>query len=264
LGALCCAAAAAATYHLARQPQRRVHGSVILNEKGLWRADEAGSKNLASWSSPFGVMVLRSGHDRSLALAFSSANSVRYVALDTVGEAPSELLAMAHTLAGGGAPPWGRARHGALAPVDALDVVQAIRNRAPDALRRVVLSSQAGDVIHWNREVLRVGERAILLSAPLQWRSFRFAERLGNRYVLFRGCTVCQGDTTFTLVAPWPAESEGSTAPTTLASDAVPRGHRIAIDSLFLDPLQEILARSPVAYASIPPTDQGRGKERRA
>jgi hypothetical protein len=234
-------------------------GFVTIDDSGIARTDDGGTRPLARWGEAFGLTVLANEARARAILAFTTPTQTRYVHVrmqaaaagsplpsnaDPFGGAGDDLglLARAVTVADGDL--QGDARI-ALGVADAARVVRAVSSKSPAAFDRIFLTDAAGTSVTVDATQVKVGERAFDLTAPLEWRGFMFHE--------------------FVFVAPMPAELSLVDAhpdiPTdsssqraivrdlrlmqSLADAPPPRDLRVAVDRLFMLPLRRALDRAP-------------------
>ena len=262
---------AGVVHHRMSRRMGPARGWLLLDGVGIRRIDGGGEKTLARWLDPFGVTVLATADRTRFCVVFTSAGSARYVSVklgapDRADVAPT-LLDRATTAAesdvrmNDDAPLGGEEAERLLAEVEA---------RSPAALDRIHISDAMGEPVVLDRGELRVGARAIDLSAPLEWRPFFFQETGAHAATVCQATYVRQGETELVLVASLPAdgvwqrEVNAAEARASLpglgvhpslardvrlmqasAGEPPPRELRRAIDHVFMLPLRRALDRAP-------------------
>jgi hypothetical protein len=231
-------------------------GWLVLDHQGV---KTPGAPPLVVWAEPFGVTVLASPDRSRLALAFTSAQATRFLAVRVLdagdaAEAPS-LFARAVSAADADL----RSREaGALCAADAEKLLSTLARRAPGALDRMYLQDASGDPVVLDRGELRVGARRIDLSAPLEWRAFVFEEPGVHAVSVCQATWVRQGDGEVVLVAPLGESSaslqgaQDARLMQSVTGEPPPRELRRAVDRLFMLPLRRALDRAP--HGSRPPS----------
>jgi hypothetical protein len=248
--ALVLVGAAGVVHHTLARRHRPPVGWLVLDDAGMKR--QGTDAPLVEWREPFGATVLANAARTRLALALTSQQAMRFVAVRVLdpgdaAEAPSlfdrAVTALETDL---------RADEGeALCAADAERLLSALAARAPGALDRVYLSDAAGEPVVLDRGELRVGARRIDLSAPLEWRAFVFQELGAHAASVCQATWVRQGDGEVVLVAPMadgeapPREAPDARLMQACAGDPPPRELRRAIDRLFMVPLRRALDRAP-------------------
>jgi hypothetical protein len=123
---------------------------------------------------------------------------------------------------------------------------------------RIFLVDSAGDGVALEGQELRVRDKVIDLTDPLEWRSFTFHETGTAAMTLYQATWVRQGTTELVLVCPIPAEL--SSWGLGRWPDPPPaREHRVAVDRVFMIPLRKALEGAPrVSRAGAPPREGSR------
>ena len=151
-----------------------------------------------------------------------------------------------------------------LAPDELASLLDALVEQSPTCLDRFVLTDARGATLTLDGRSLCVGERAVDLNAPLEWRSIVFQEAFGQAIAVYQGTWIRQSGTELTLVSLLPALGPapgsdldlGSLDRTVLrdlrlmqASPEAPppSEQRVAIDRLFMLPVRSALDRAPRA-----------------
>jgi hypothetical protein len=274
------------------RPRTRAKRWVTVEPGRITRTDEHGETVLATFEAPFGLTVLSDRARTRALLAFTTPAQTRYipVRIDGPEEAARarELLARASTVSDGDvAPASGDAD--ALSAAGALRLVQLVAQRSPAALERVFLTDPRGNAVVLDGAELRLGERVVDLTAPLEWRGFMFHESLGHLTLLYQATWLRQSAVEIVLVASMPSEitswmvgkpgrAIGALTRDTLVQRALvrdlrlmealpdvppPRDQRVAIERLFMLPLRQALDRAPrAARTSTPPSSRARPEGR--
>ncbi len=268
------AAAVLAAIVLARSHRRhtRPHGFVLVDGSGICRIDLSSSsrslKHLASWSDPFGVTLLASQARGSALLAITTPKQTRFLGVRLDGPGALALLAQSSVVADLDALTAHAPAETSLSSEDAITLLRAVRERAPQALRRLFLSGSRGERIVLDGPELRVEkERSgiqVDLDSPLEWRGFLFHEALGPAASIYQATWIRQGASELVLVASMPTElllgvkrDAGAATHTARLRDAQllqanpdkppPRELRTGIERVFMLPLREALSRAPRA-----------------
>jgi hypothetical protein len=270
---------------LALRPRRPRRPSrwVTVDGARITRTDESGETVLATFGAPFGVTVL-SNHARTRALlAFTTPEQTRYVRMRIRGPEDGarvrELLARASTVPDGDQV-LGEEEDDALSASSALRLVETVEKRDPAAMGRLFLTDPRGAEIVLDGDELRLGERTVDLTAPLEWRGFMFHESLGHLTTIYQATWLRQSAVELVLVASMPSEisswmvgkppkAVGDLTRDTLVQRALvrdlrlmqslpdvppPREQRVAVERLFMLPLRQALDRAPrLTRTSAPP-----------
>ncbi len=257
-----------------RKP-RRPKSWVTIDGVRITRSGEKGGVVLADFAAPFGVTVLSNQSRTRALLAFTTPEQTRYVRarIERPEEAARarELLARAATVEDTDVLLGAFDDEDALSAAAAMRLVDLVRQRAPDALDRFYLTDPRGGAIVLEGSELRLGERVVDLTAPLEWRGFMFHESLGHQTTIYQATWLRQSGIELVLVASMPNEisswmvgkqgrTVGSVTHDTLVQRALvrdlrlmqsvpdvppPREQRIAVERLFMLPLRQALDRAP-------------------
>jgi hypothetical protein len=253
-----------------RRRLRQPRAWLVADSVGLFRLEGGRETALVHWSEVFGATVLAHAHREVFALALTSASYTRFVPVRAAAaheraSAPT-LLERAATVAQSDLHPDDEA---SLSATDAEQLLSVITQRAPGALDRVVLADAAGEPVVLDRIELRLGNRRIDLSSPLEWRAFAFQELGTQAAWLLQATWVRQGDAEVFLVAPMPADASsmrGAPDAKLLPSgrgEPPPRELRRAVDHIFMLPLRRALDRAP-RVSRVPPSPSRAQPEGRA
>jgi hypothetical protein len=266
------------------RPPKRPKRWVTVDARRITRADEHGETVLAAFDAPFGLTVL-SDHGRTRALlAFTTPKETRYLPVRIDGPEDvsriREVLARASTVSDGDVG-FAAADADALSASATLRLVQLVAERAPAALERVFLTDPRGNAIILDGAELRLGDRIVDLTSPLEWRGFMFHESMGHLTMIYQATWLRQATTELVLVASMPSEVTawmvgkamrpvGALTRDSLVQRALvrdlrlmqsvpdlppPREQRVAIERLFMLPLRQALDRAPrAARTSTPPS----------
>jgi hypothetical protein len=221
-------------------------------------------------SAPFGVTLLASPRrDRMMAL-LSSASGTFYLgaSFDAASRrAFAPLLDRCFTVVGDDAGMEAIGPDGeplVLAPEELASLVDALVEQSPACLDRLVLTDARGAAIMLDNRQLTVGERAVDLNAPLEWKPIVFQEAFGHAIAVFQGTWIRQSGTEMTLVSLLPAlgpapsaDLDAGTLDRAVLRDLrlmqaapeapPPNEQRVAIDRLFMLPVRSALDRAPRA-----------------
>ena len=225
---------------------------------------------LLAFEDPFGVTLLATPlRDRVIALLTSSRGTYYLGAeLDEAARrAHAPMLDRALTVTTDDAGleaigPDGEAL--ILAPEQLAAVVAALVEKSPACLDRFVLTDARGAPLALDGRHLSVGDRAVDLTAPLEWRPLVFQEAFGSAVAVYQGTWVRQGGTEMVLVSLLPAIGPPPGADLDLATvdravlrdlrlmqalpeQPPPAEQRVAIERLFMLPLRSALDRAPRA-----------------
>jgi len=149
-----------------------------------------------------------------------------------------------------------------IAPAELAALVDALVIANPSCLERFNLTDARGAALTLDNRALRIGDRAIDLTAPLEWRSILFQESFGQALALYQGTWIRQGSTELVLVALLPSTGPVFGADLDLAStdrsvlrdlrlmqgtpeEPPPSDQRVAVDRLFMLPIRWALERAP-------------------
>ena len=150
------------------------------------------------------------------------------------------------------------------APDELASLLDALVEQSPSCLDRFVLTDARGASITLDGRRLCVGDRAVDLDAPLEWKPIVFQEAFGQAIAVYQGTWIRQSSTEITLVSLLPALGPppgegldlGSLDRSVLrdlrlmqASPEAPppSEQRVAIDRLFMLPVRSALDRAPRA-----------------
>jgi hypothetical protein len=247
-------------------------GYIAVDEVGISRLDgSSGSRVIARYGEPFGLSILANRARSRLVLAFTTRDATRLVGVRVSGledaAGARTLLAHASTVAESDVVGVRGEREGTLSATDAEQLLLVLRERAPAALDRIYLSDPHGGQVVLDGKELRLGERAIDLTMPLEWRGFMFHESGGRVTTIYQATWVRQSEAEAVLVSPLPLDSSWARDLESARSDAhrgderasardirlmhsspdepPPRDLRLAIDRLFMLPLRQALDRAP-------------------
>jgi hypothetical protein len=220
--------------------------------------------------APFGVTLLASPRrDRVLAL-LSSASGTYYVgaAFDAPARrAFAPLLDRSFTIVGDDAGMDAIGPDGqplVLAPDELASLLDALVEQSPTCLERFVLTDARGASLTLDGRHLCVGDRAVDLNAPLEWKSIVFQEAFGQVIAVYQGTWIRQSGTELTLVSLLPALGPALGSDLDLGSldrrvlrdlrlmqaspePPPPNEQRVAIDRLFMLQVRSALDRAPRA-----------------
>jgi hypothetical protein len=195
-----------------------------------------------------------------------------------------ELLARASTVPDGDVVLGGEDDTDALSTASGLRLLDTVAVRAPGALERMYLTDPRGTEIVLEGHELRLGERKVDLTAPLEWRGFMFHESLGHLTTIYQATWIRQSAVELVLVAAMPSEiaswmvgkppkTVGAVTGDTLVQRALvrdlrlmqsvpdvppPREQRVAVERLFMLPLRQALDCAPrMTRTSGPPNRAG-------
>jgi hypothetical protein len=250
---------------------RRPLAWLAIDERGVHRTSGASPPvTLVDWREPLGVAVLASADRARFLIALTTPRATRFISARVAdGEdaacAPT-LIERATTTADSDL----RADdESTLTAADAERLLDQVTRCAPASLDRLYLSDAAGDPVVLDPVELRVANRRIDLSAPLEWRALLFQEVGAQAASVCQATWVRQGDVEVVLVAPMAADGtwlrdaddavraagEAGVVQRSVARDVrlmqaavcepPPRELRRAIDRLFMLPLRRALDRAP-------------------
>lgn len=221
--------------------------------------------------APFGVTLLASRRrDRLVALLSSPAGTFYLGAACDAGarRALAPLLDRALTVPGDDSALSALGPDGEpllLAPEDLASLVEGLLELRPSCLDGFVLTDTRGAALTFDGRHLCVGDRALDLTAPLDWRAILFQETFGDCAAFYQGTWVRQGSTELVLVSLLPSLGPPPRADLDLAQhdhgvardirlmahahleDPPPREQRVAIERLFMLPLRSALDLAPRA-----------------
>ena len=233
---------------------------------GIW--DHA--MDLLLLDAPFGVTLLASPRRDRLIALLSSASGTFYLsaAFDAASRrAFAPLLDRGFTVVGDDAGMEAIGPDGeplVLAPDELAALLDALLEQSPSCLDRFVLTDARGAAVTLDGRHLCVGDRAVDLNAPLEWKSIVFQEAFGQAIAVYQGTWIRQSSTELTLVSLLPALGPSPGADLDLgtldrsvlrdlrlmqASPESPPPHeqRVAIDRLFMLPVRSALDHAPRA-----------------
>ncbi len=255
-------------------PRQRAPGGRGLALDGerlaFWAGAAASPDTLLLVDAPFGVTLLASPRrDRVLAL-FSSASGTFY--LGAAFDAPARrafapLLDRSFTVVGDDAGMDAVGPDGeplVLAPDELASLLDALVEHSPTCLERFILTDARGAALTLDGRHLCIGDRAVDLNAPLEWKSIVFQEAFGQVIAVYQGTWIRQSSTELTLVSLLPAlgPAQGTDLDLGNLDRAVlrdlrlmqaspepppPSEQRIAIDRLFMLQVRSALDRAPRA-----------------
>ncbi len=139
---------------------------------------------------------------------------------------------------------------------EAADLLVYLKVRYPLAYGRLCSRGPSGERVVVSSHTIEIGDATFDLSAPLQWKSGTFFEWMGNLTRLFQATTLRQGNHAVAFVCPMPTElSVGPDAKLVAADLALvqaptqtaPRGHKVALERLYMLHLRTILSQAPLA-----------------
>jgi hypothetical protein len=235
-----------------------------------------GSLEVCALSAPFGVTLLASPRRDRLIALLSSASGTFYLGASfdaAARRAFAPLLDRCHTVVGDDAGMEAIGPDGeplVLAPEELASLLDALVERSPSCLDRFVLTDARGASITLDGRQLCVGDRAVDLSAPLEWKPIVFQEAFGQAIAVYQGTWIRQSSTELTLVSLLPAlgpapaqELEGGALDRGVLRDLrlmqaspeapPPNEQRVAIDRLFMLPVRSALDRAPRASQEAHP-----------
>jgi hypothetical protein len=227
-------------------------------------------------SAPFGVTLLASPRRDRLIALLSSASGTFYLSASfdaAARRAFAPLLDRSFTVVGDDAGMEAIGPDGeplVLAPEELASLLDALVERSPSCLDRFVLTDARGASITLDGRQLCVGDRAVDLSAPLEWKPIVFQEAFGQAIAVYQGTWIRQSSTELTLVSLLPAlgpapapELEGGALDRGVLRDLrlmqaspeapPPTEQRVAIDRLFMLPVRSALDRAPRASQEAHP-----------
>jgi hypothetical protein len=245
----------------------RVPRAVRVDGDGLTFAG-AVPQPLLDLSAPFGVTLLASPRrDRVVALLSSTAGTYALGAeLDAAARvASASLLDRALTVAADDSVLAAIGPDGEPLLFSAADlsaIVAGLVDESPACLDRFVLTDARGAALTLDGLELAVGDRAVDLTAPLEWRSIVFQEAFGQAVAVYQGTWVRQGGTELVLVCllsqlgpPPGADLDRSQLDHHVLRDLrlmaasptspPPREQRVAIERPFMLPVRYALDRAP-------------------
>jgi hypothetical protein len=239
---------------------------------GLRASDpgDVGLETLVVLGAPFGVTLLASPRRDRLIALLSSASGMFYLGAPfdaAARRAFAPLLDRAFTVVGDDAGLEAIGPDGeplVLAPDELASLLDALVEQSPTCLDRFVLTDARGASLTLDGRHLCVGERAVDLNAPLEWKPIVFQEALGQAVAVYQGTWIRQSATEMWLVSLLPPLGPAPGADLDLGSldRAVlrdlrlmqstpeappPNEQRVAIDRLFMLPVRSALDRAPRA-----------------
>lgn len=232
--------------------------------------EAAQPQSLLDLEAPFGVTLLASPRRDRLVAMLSSPAGTYYVGAPfdaAARRAFAPLLDRALTVAPDDAGLEAIGPDGEpllLSPEDLAALVDALADLSPACLDRFVLTDARGASLTLDGRVLSVGDRAVDLTAPLEWKPIVFQETFGAAVAVYQGTWVRQGGTELVLVSLLPSLGPPPGAELDLAtvdravlrdlrlmqaspSDPPPAEQRVAIERLFMLPVRSALDRAPRA-----------------
>ncbi|CAN5196331.1 hypothetical protein BH09MYX1_BH09MYX1_09210 [soil metagenome] len=250
---------------------KRAQPFLTIHSWGISRADAQGTLRIAAWTEPFGVTVLADHARERVLLAFTTVHQTRFVGVRVAGIAGDRLLDGAATVADSDALSIHATIDASLSTLDALTLLDLVRQRVPQALRRILLSGARGERVVLDERELRVEwsqdgttrpRRSFDLTSPIEWRGFLFHEASGPVATIYQATWVRQGPSEIVLVAQLPPEIArygvglGTRVDRTavvrdlrlmqsLPGDPPPRDLRLAIERVFMLPLRQALDGAP-------------------
>jgi hypothetical protein len=255
----------------ADQPaSRKAARAVRLDGERLVFESRRTAYTLIDLDAPFGVTLLASPRRERAVALLSSAAGTFYLGASFDAEARrafAPLLDRALTVAADDACLEAIGPDGEpllLSPEDLDALADALAARSPACVDRFVLTDARGASLTLDGRVLSVGDRAVDLTAPLEWRPIVFQEAFGNAVAVYQGTWVRQGGTELWLVSLLPALGPPPGADLDLATvdravlrdlrlmqaspeQPPPTEQRVAIERLFMLPLRSALDRAPRA-----------------
>jgi hypothetical protein len=150
------------------------------------------------------------------------------------------------------------------APEELASLLDALVERCTTCLDRFVLTDAHGAPITLDGRHLCVGDRAVDLNAPLEWKPIVFQEALGGAVAVYQGTWIRQGGSELVLVSLLPALGPAVTLDVDAAAldravqrdlrlmqaspeQPPPNDQRVAIERLFMLPVRSALDRAPRA-----------------
>jgi hypothetical protein len=239
-------------------------------ERLAFHAGAAPSGTLLVFDAPFGVTLLSTPRrDRMIAL-LSSASGTFYVgaAFDAASRrAFAPLLDRAHTIVGEDAGLEAIGPDGeplVLAPDDLAALLDALVEQSSSCLERFVLTDARGASLTLDSRHLCVGDCAVDLDAPLEWKPIVFQEAFGQAIAVYQGTWIRQSGAEVVLVSLLPPLGPAPGLDLDLGSldrgvlrdlrlmqaspePPPPNEQRVAIDRLFMLPVRSALDRAPRA-----------------
>ncbi|MFT3765323.1 MAG: IMP dehydrogenase [Minicystis sp.] len=248
---------------------RRIPRAVHLDGERLI-FEGAVTQTLVELGAPFGVTLLASPQRDRLVVMLSSPSGTYHLgaAVDEAARrVAAPLVDRALTVAADDTGleaigPDGEPLH--LSPDDLAGLVDALVDASPTCLDRFVLTDARGTSLTLDGRVLSIGDRALDLTAPLEWRPIVFQEAFGHAVAVYQGTWVRQGGTEVVLVSLLPqlGPPPGAELDLTQVDRAVlrdlrlmqaspeqppPAEQRVAIERLFMLPVRFALDRAPRA-----------------
>jgi hypothetical protein len=221
--------------------------------------------------APFGVTLLASRRRDRLVALLSSPAGTYYLGADCdagARRALAPLLDRALTVSADDSALEAIGPDGEplfFTPEDLASLVEGLLEMRPACLEGFVLTDARGAPLTFDGRQLRVGDRALDLSAPLDWRAILFQETFGEMVAFYQGTWVRQGSTELVIVSLLPSLGPPPRADLDLArhdhgvardirlmahahlEDPPPREQRVAIERLFMLPLRSALDLAPRA-----------------
>ncbi len=244
------AVAVAAERRRSRRVPKKPRAFLTLDAERIVRArGESNDACVVRWDEPFGVTILANPpHSRAL-FAFTSRERTRFVAVrvETPADADAGREVFEHAVSVTDADldaALGANGESSLSGASAAILLAEIRKRSPAAIGRIYLFDSGGTSVVLEGPELRVRDKVLDLTDPLEWRSFTFHETGTAATTLYQATWARQGTTELVLVCPIPAEL--SSWGLGRSPDPPPaREQRVAVDRLFMIPLRTALEGAP-------------------
>jgi hypothetical protein len=203
-----------------------------------------------------------------MVLVFTSPTQTRFVSVRVDDDPAPMLRARAATVAESDVRGARGDDEPMLSAADAERVLALVSGRCPKAFERMYLSDARGVAITLEGSTLRLGERTIDLTTPLEWRGFLFHESGGRVATIYLATWVRQAEAEAVLVSPMPESTWVKDLQASGARDLKlmqstpdeppPRDLRLAIDRLFMLPLRQALDKAPRISRVPPPPPRAR------
>jgi hypothetical protein len=154
------------------------------------------------------------------------------------------------------------------APEELASLLDALIERCTTCLDRFVLTDARGAPVTLDGRHLCIGDRAVDLNAPLEWKPIVFQEALGGAVAVYQGTWIRQSGAELVLVSLLPAlgpvlspDLDAATLDRAVQRDLrlmqaspeppPPNEQRVAIERLFMLPVRGALDRAPRASQEI-------------